>query len=396
MIFLKTTACGAIFFICAGCATLNVAKVGDSAYRAEDDEQNIAKEMDKVTELLDESGYIYQNKELEEYVNRLTDSLLSDEIKASGVKISVKILSDTSLNAVTYANNRIYLNTGMLAAMDNEAQLAALLSHEMVHAINRHALKKFRSAVNKSAFLSVAVMPAAVAGGALGSVFTRMTVLSSVAGYSQQLEYEADNEGLKMMVQSGYAAKEAPQLFVHLKEFIQEEEGKEPLFFSSHPHVISRIKNYETIIEKDYAGHSGTKMDSAEFDRLTNQLVLDNARLCLQSGLFKTGERNIQKFIGKNAADPQGYFYRGELFRQRQDHPKQEKVRDKKEDYLTSLEAYNKAIALNVGYAPAYKGKAQVLEKQGVPNEAKENYRKYLELAPGAGDRGYIEQFLNS
>lgn len=377
-----------------GCATVNVPKMGQDGFIIEDDERRLQKRADEMCEQLDDGGYIYKNIELQDYLTQVTNNLLPESIRNTGLKLEVKVISEPSLNAFALPNGKIYAHTGMLAAIDNEAQLAALLAHELTHTINRHTLKQFRSTINKSAFFSAIQAPAGALGGDLALIFTQLAIVSSLYGYSQDLESDADKEGFKMMVNQGYDIKEAPKLFERLKEFIEDEEIKQPFFFSTHPKVASRIKSYEQLIKESPNPVIDEKKNNAIFyGILINQLIVDDLVLCLENGMFKTAEKLIEKFISKNATDARGYFYLGELNRQRQDHDKKVKERDKVKDYPKAIEAYDKAIALNPGYGQAFREKARVLEKQGNIDEAKITFRKYLELNPDAKDKEYIEKF---
>lgn len=379
----------------SGCATVDIPNVGEGGYKVEDDERRLYKRSEEMSEELDESGFVESDLRREGYLNSLANTLLPQDIKDEGVKITVKILNDPTLNAFALPNGRIYVHLGIVAAMDNEAQLVTLLSHEMTHVINRHALKQFRSLTNKSAFWTVMEVPIAVAGGPLASILVQVTALSSIYGYSQEMEYEADEKGFSMILAQGYDGQESPKLFEHLKEFIKEEEIKQPFFFSTHPALAARIKNYKGLAAKENISFQEMKVNSEDFDKLWNEVALKDAGLCLEHGMFKTAKRHADKYILRNSRDPQGYYYLGEIYRQRHDpETKKEKKRDKREDYRKALEAYQEAINLDSAFSLAYKGKAQVLQKENNTEEARSAYRRYLELEPGAQDREYVEQFI--
>ncbi len=382
----------------AGCATTNVPNVGQAGYQRMDEEKRLAKRADELTEYIDDSGSVYADTELENYLTQLANSLLPETVRSQGFAVKVKVIKEPTLNAFSLPNGRIYVHLGILAATDNEAQLASLLGHEMTHILNRHALKEILTVTNKSAFLAALSTPLAIVGGELSSAFVQLTVVSSMYGYSQDLEYEADEQGFQMILEKGYDVREAPKLFEHMKEFIDEEEQKVPFFFSTHPKVLARIKNFNELInkEKNITNDGTKKVTSDDYQRIVPKTLLDQAKICLQAGLFKTAERNINKFIQRNPDDERGYYFLGELYRQRQDPVKKEKVRDKTQDYIQALEAYDKVLALQPQYSEAIKAKARVLQKQEKNDAAKEFYKQYLQLNPSAEDKQYIEQFISS
>ena len=380
----------------SGCATVNVPNVAQEGYSVADDERRMFKRADEFAEEFDASGHIHQDQELEQYLNDLSQSLLSEQQKVSEIKIGVKVVNDPSLNAASLPNGRIYIHSGMLAAMDNEAQLAALLGHEMTHVFNRHALKQFRSLINKTAFMSATSMVAAVAVGNGGAALVQLGVASSIYGYSQEVEYEADEAGFQMTLANGYDPRESVKVFEHLKLNIEEEEIKQPFFFSTHPNVVSRVKKYTKLVEVLPAEKQSGTLNTEEFQAKVKAVVVNNIRLCLQTGMFKTAERNIEKFVQTYPQEATGFYYKGELYRQRQDHGKKEKKRDKAPDYGEALKAYEQAVNLDDGFALAYRGKGQILQKKGMLDEARASFRKYLEVNPQADDKEYIEQFLKS
>ena len=161
------------------------------------------------------------------------------------------MIKDPALNAFAMPNNTIYIHTGILAAAENEAEAAALIGHEMTHILNRHMLKRFRDLINKSALMSTISFPMALAGGSLGSMLTQLAVISTIYGFSQEQEFEADSGGFSMLKTAGYDLKESPKLFEHLKVFVKDEELKEPFFFSSHPKIVERIENFQELISRN-------------------------------------------------------------------------------------------------------------------------------------------------
>jgi beta-barrel assembly-enhancing protease len=381
-----------VFFAVAlsGCATVNVPNMGEQGYSLEEDEKRLQKRSDEYAEEIDESDLIYQDQALENYLNDIAADLFTGTgISDETLKIHVKVIKDPTFNAFSMANGRIYIHTGILGASDNEHQLAALIGHEMTHILNRHPLKQFRSLENKTAFMSTI----APIGGVPG-LFGQLGVITSIAGFSQKLELEADREGFNMMKQSGYDIQEAPKLFERISMFLKDEEIPQPFFFSSHPNVERRIDHYRKLIQETTTQEHLKNGD--RYNGIMQKVLLENMKLSLEKGFFKTAERNIDHYIARYKDDAQGYYYRGELLRQRQDKPKGQKVRLKTDDYTQAAAAYTEAIRLDGAFALSYYGAGRVLQKRGEAEEAKMMYQKYLSLEPNAMDRSYIEQYIQS
>lgn len=376
----------------SGCATVNVANIGELGYTKEDDEERIKKRCDEACELFNESDFIYQDEELTLYLNTIADKLVPENIRQEGLDITVKAVNHPSLNAFALPNGHIYLSLGMLVSMDNEAQLATVLGHELTHIINRHVLKSYRSIINKTAFLST-TRPVV---GELGWYLGMFAVISSMYGFSRELENEADEGAFRMVIADDYDYRETPKIFEHLEQYIKDEDIKEPFFFSTHPRMKARIKNFKRLID-EYQAESTPAMritNQKRFYQFTEELILKNASLNIQRGCFKSAQRNIDKYLSRSPDIPQGHFLLAELYRQRQDEIEKGEERDKEADFTQALEEYERALSIDNRFADAYKGKGRVYERLGQAEKAKESYQRYLELNPDAEDKEYIERFL--
>ena len=110
--------------LASGCITPQAVPVNE-ALRACEDEQMLWRRVEKEQEVLDSSGLLYQDPDLENYLNRITKKLQVNSI-APEFQFKIKVLKDPNLNAFAFPNGVIYLHTGILSRMDNEAQLSKL------------------------------------------------------------------------------------------------------------------------------------------------------------------------------------------------------------------------------------------------------------------------------
>ena len=219
---------------------------------ADDEEKRLWLRAEEEEKKLDSSGLVYRNTEMEKYFDAIVRKLiLPEQLKAVPVRVS--IIRDASYNAFTLPNGKIYVHSGLLASMENEAQFAVLLGHESVHALNRHTLKELRDAKEK-------MVASAILGALTGNVFLpfgQLAALASIRGYSREMESEADREGFSMLVRAGYEPLEAKKFFVILQREAKAENRAEPYFFASHPKLQERIDNYENLLKADFAGKRG-------------------------------------------------------------------------------------------------------------------------------------------
>jgi len=121
----------AVCCLVAGCATPRPLPVAQTL-TASEEEQMLWRRAQEEQDTINGSGMLYQDAEIENYLNQIAENLQTNSIWPD-ISFQIKVVKDTNLNAFAFPNGVIYIHTGILARMDNEAQLAALLAHEMVH-----------------------------------------------------------------------------------------------------------------------------------------------------------------------------------------------------------------------------------------------------------------------
>jgi predicted Zn-dependent protease len=191
---------GAFVVMLFGCATLNVPNWGTETVVIQDDERRLMNRDKELEEALDRSGFVYEDKAINDYLNAFIPKLLPQGVNAKEIHLSVMVIKDPALNAFSLSDGRIYVHIGILAAAENESQVATLLAHEMTHVLNRHVLKSFRSLKNTTVWWESVGL---VTGG-LGMIVSELAKVSSVSGFSQDLETEADENGFMMVTNAGF------------------------------------------------------------------------------------------------------------------------------------------------------------------------------------------------
>ncbi len=385
----------AIFLALASCASTSLRPIGSTkSFQPEEDEKQVWRDGERLERLYEKSGLLYKDQELEDYLNALAEKLVGQAVRDTGVRPRIKVVQNPLLNAFALPNGMIYIHTGMLARMDNEAQLATVLGHELTHFTHRHTVKEIRSAKNKTTFAStlhvLIIGPVIALGGgqALGELTGRigdLWALSSVRGYSRELETEADEEGLRVMIQAGYDPKEAPRVFELLQQELDERKIKEPFFFGTHPVLQMRIENYKGLISTEYAAQAketGRLINAREFQKRTEGLLLDNAVLDLRIGRVRTAQAAIEKHLKRKPNNARAYFLLGEVHRQ-------------ESDTLRAITAYQEAVRLDPAYAEPHREMGLIYRAQSRAKEACAELKKYLALNPGAVDGPIIKGYLS-
>lgn len=166
------------------------------------------------TRMLHKSGAINFNSDATRYLNDLKDRLLQDYSRAAG-SIKIYITFNPALNAFATINKNIYFNVGLLARVKNEAQLAYIMCHEIMHIIENHSVEQYRK------------MKKEVDAVGSSDVARKADQLELIKhNMSQKHEFEADKYGLHLYLTAGYEAKHAYNAMQLLKEADDELEQK--------------------------------------------------------------------------------------------------------------------------------------------------------------------------
>ena len=368
----------------AGCLTTSLPPVTKD-FMLKDDEKRLWQQSKEEQSVLNNSGLVYRDNELEDYLNKIARKLQPPEILAR-IPFRIMIIKNPNLNAFAFPNGVIYIHTGILARMDNEAQLATLLAHEMTHCTHRHALRAFRNRKDKAVHLATVREDQIGCDGAadLLALLGSTGCMAAVTGYSRDLETEADMVGIRLVVQAGYDPNEAPKLFEHLTKELAEEKTREPFFFGTHPKLRDRIENYENFLNTRYQGRKAGNKNTEVFLTKLHKVILDNAFLDLKAGRFSTAQRGAKKYLRIKPNDPRAYYLLGEISRQRK----------KQNDVDRAKAYYKKALSIEPSYPAPLRAIGLLYYKEGKKILAKRSFESYLSLSPHAPDKAYIEQYL--
>ena len=221
-----------------------------------------------------QGGRYLVDPDLNVYVNEVTQRL-AEESDRPGLPYEVVVLNNGTPNAWALPGGKMAINRGLLVKLEDEAQLASVMAHEIVHAAARHgASQQTRNILLQSGMLA-AGLAADQTNSNYGSL--AMGALSVGAGawqasYSRNHELEADRFGIEYMARAGYdpeAAVELQQTFVKLSE--NRRSGWVNGLFASHPPSQERVEANRELA----AQYSGGKRNKAVFERAIRQLRRD-------------------------------------------------------------------------------------------------------------------------
>ncbi|WP_347329911.1 M48 family metalloprotease [Marinimicrobium locisalis] len=323
-----------------------------------------------------QGGRYVVDPELELYVSNVMEKLAAVSDRP-GLPYEIVVLNNDVPNAWALPGGKMAINRGLLMELEDEAQLASVLGHEIVHAAARHSAQQ----QTQNLLLQVGMVAAGVAasqsdsdyaGLAMGAVGVGATAWQ--AQYSQSHELEADRYGIEYMAKAGYdpqAAVELQETFVRLSE--GQQSGWLEGFLSSHPPSQKRVARNRELASQ----YNGGERNKAAYQRAIAQLRKDQkAYEHYQKAQKTASEENysqalglVEKAIQEQPRENLFWELKGRLL-----------LEQEKED--EALKAFDRAVAANPEFFRplVYRG---VLNKQkGNAQQARSDLKASQDLLP--------------
>ncbi len=380
-------------------------------------------------------GLVFLDEATNAYLQRVGESLLPRDRNLEHVIWKFRALRDPVPNAFALPNGSVYVNTGLIAWLDNESQLASVLAHEITHVLNRHTYLQNRS--NRKKYLAINIIAAAGAwnpvGGVAGAAIdiiaavSPLILVTTMFGYSRDLEKEADLRGVDVMEIAEYPPEEMVKALTLLSNDIEGEQLK--FFYNDHPQLKDRI-NYVT----SYLGGKANKITAAAELHREKRAYLANIetvshhdiQLAINAARFRTAVYLSQKFADFRPESSENIFWLAESYRalgprsplltgkELTDNAKKDAAKKRaklmpeeeerellataagqqnwKSNRQKAEELYLQSQKLDNPVPMAHRGLGMLYEKIGRTKEAIDEYQKYLDLAPDAQDRERIQR----
>lgn len=357
------------------------APVDEALYRPSDgDERGLWQTMDEEERKLRSSPSVIRDPALNAYVRGVL-CRTTGEAKCRNIRLY--IMHTAQFNATMAPNGMMQVWSGLLLRTQNEAQLAAVLSHEYTHFENRHSLRLWREArakTNAASWLNILPFGGIVSLGLLLSVFE----------FLRDMEREADEGGLKLMAAAGYDAREAAVVWERLREEMdataaarktKSRKDKTGGLLATHPPSAERVQ-YLTEGAKRLAGASGTPAAEpyrAAMERLWPILVDDQLKL----NDFGASEFLLAS-LARSGWTPDLHYARAELYRRRAAAG----------DMEAAAGFYSAAIAGGGILPELWRGRGLAQIKLGRAEAGKADLAEYLKRAPQAPDKAMIAMIV--
>ncbi len=371
---LGVAAC-AFGMLLSGCTVNPVTGESEISFVTPQQELVIGREQYLPSQQMQGGAYV-ADPELSRYVDQVGQRLA----RASGVQLPYEfvVLNNSVPNAWALPGGKIAVNRGLLVALDNEAELAAVLGHEVVHAAARHGARS----MSRNVLTQAVVLAGAVFAG--GSEYGNAVVGAGQLGaqlitqkYGRDAEREADYYGTEFLQRAGYdptAAITLQETFVKLSQ-ARNTSWAEGLF-ASHPPSQERVENNRRrVAELGAGGELGRVRYNEALARVRSHAegfaAYDKGRKALAKGDSAGALSAAETAISVDFGEASFHGLRGD-------------VRSSQKRYADAITNYDRAIAQDDGYFAYYLGRGLARAELQETPAARSDLEHSVSLLPTA------------
>jgi predicted Zn-dependent protease len=217
---------------------------------------------------------LFPDKTVQTYVSDLGTSLLPAGAAGTSKALEFRffVVEDSSINAAALPDGTVLVNTALLGAVDNEAQLAFVLSHEISHTLQVHYWREVHETRPQRIGLLIAGIAAGAFIGDLGTFMAEVGMIAVINGHQRELENQADRLGLQNVIEHGYDPRPAPGFM----KIIIERYGTRTTskLWSNHDSAVLRGSFLTVQLMKQYPDHhfDRTRLNTKAFDEMRDAL----------------------------------------------------------------------------------------------------------------------------
>jgi predicted Zn-dependent protease len=384
-----------------------------------------------------DKGLVFNDRETTKYLTTVGQAVLPDGPAPEGVQWQFFVLRDPMPNAFALANGSIYIHTGLLAMLENEAQLASVLAHEETHVLNRHGYlenRSYRKKMVAANILAGAGGIGAMAGGGGGSIAALMGVampsvlMATVNGYSRELEREADIRAVHAMVDADYSAEEMAIVFKLLQQSHEVEFAQN--FYQDHPKLQDRAAYVGELAGSLHTRTAHPKVEADRYLLESENAVRHDVDLEVRAGRARTAVWIMEHVVKRDTKLADNFYVLGEAYRGLGPHtpepqPTELTSQGKNEarkmmskmtpqEYEAALlntpegqsawkanqeqaeKNYSKALELSPDSPAPHRGLGYLFEREHLADRSAQEFRRYLELAPTAVDAPQVKRHIEA
>src|SRR5207253_86995 len=214
---------------------------------------------------------------INEYVNRVGQNIVRNS--DAKVPFTIKVIDSDEINAFALPGGFFYVNSGLILAADDEAELAGVMAHEIAHVAARHGTEQ----QSKGQLVNYMAIPLIFVGGPIGygiQQAANLLVPLTFLKFSRGMEEEADYLGVQYLYKTGYDPSAMVAFFEKLQAKEKATPGSMSNLFSTHPPTGDRIHKVENTITNILPPADQYVETTSEFDRVKTLLAkVENDRV---------------------------------------------------------------------------------------------------------------------
>ena len=216
-----------------------------------------------------------------EFINRIGQNLVRNS--DSLVPFTIKVVDSDEINAFALPGGFFYVDSGLILAADNEAELVGVMAHEIAHVAACHAAREN----TRSQLMNLASVPLIFVGGGIGYAVRNAAGLGmplTFLKFTRGFESEADYLGLEYMYKAGYDPQAFTAFFEKVQNLEKQKTGRVAKAFSTHPQTPDRIAKSQTEINTVLPARAQYKVDTSEFEDVKVRLAAIENRHKIDQG----------------------------------------------------------------------------------------------------------------
>lgn len=374
-------------------------------YGTSDLERKLIEDSDRLHDELSRKGLLMEQVDMPAYLGKVGRQVVAVEA-TKVVAPRFMVMRSHQINAFALPNGDVYITAGLIARLQDEAQLAFVLAHEYAHIECRHSLRKHENRKNSIVAAHIADL------FLLGTSIAYLPALAAVSQYSRDQEREADSLALLRVRAAGYDPRHAIGVLEVFSRADPDGERGESVF-STHPGSQARMDNLRELLAPDGIVPDGNGTVAGEFLAARRTVIRDAAFLTLRAAryqlAFQIGGEARSLFPDSAwplvvqgearrlmARDPRGAA--NESVRntaKRADQSVVDGFERRRGEFLDEAGLmFGEALKIEPGYPEAERGVGLVHWMRGEIEIARPLLQRYLDLSPNATDRLYIANLL--
>jgi predicted Zn-dependent protease len=284
---------------------------------------------------------LYDNKLVADYVNRVGQQLVPED---SEKLFAFRLVAHPVPFAETLSTGTIYISTGLVSLLDNEAQLAYVLGHEMAHVYLDHwklksmlemgqeeydkKQEKKRQLIGLGVGLvsgglagaltknAAAAVGAGLFGGVAGYAVAQVAVRGINLDWDKVQEDEADKLAFKVALGRNYDVQEVPKLYMALQDQVHRDQRVGLGFMGSRQRLKERIANAKDLLNGEFKADLQKRLQEGkligstpEFSLVMSELKRDNGILAFYHDMFQLAKSNLEYAVAYRSNDPGAHYY---------------------------------------------------------------------------------------